>query len=362
MWTYFICDTVSGEKLEQVTPLGDGGFSRRLNEITDGAHTFATSAFGAGATVHERRGARLDLTRPWYRTLVQCWDGVPRYAGVIVRRSLNGPTGSFSLDHKDLRQIFTRRTTLGTDGYSGKTDGAFPVTNETLASLVGQLLWVSMQGATAQWKLPLVLPPRGVPGTESRVWRDYQMPIVEPELRELQNVDGGPDIDFAPRWSSSGKLEWEVRVGDLTGPQLEWNLSAPEPSLTLESFVEDGLNQGTAFYAVGNGSETDLLVRTARTSTNGPALERVVPYAQVDDGDVLQKHASADARAFAAPTREYEFSMQAGGSPGLNDLVLGQTIRTYTTGDEWLLAGWTSHRLVGFTGDHTSTVKLQVQS
>ena len=361
MWTYFIVDTVTGEKLEQVTPL-DGGFTRRLNETTGGQHTFATSAFGAGATVHERRGARLDLTRPWHRTLVQCWNGRPRYAGVITRRTPKASGGTFSIDHKDVREILKARTTLGVDGYSGKTDGAFTITKETLASLVGHLLWVSMQGATDQWRLPLVLPPRGVAGEESRTWHDYNLPVIETELTELQNTDGGPDVDFYPRWSASGALEWEVRVGALSGPQLEWNLNTDQPELVLVDFVEDGLNQGTTFYAVGDGSEVDLLVRTARTSTNGPALERIESYSQVDDGDTLQKHASADARAFAAPTREYRFVMRADGRPGVNDLVLGQIIRTYSTGDEWLLAGWTEHRLVGFTCDTTTTVQLHVQS
>ncbi|MDY1005751.1 hypothetical protein [Curtobacterium sp. CFBP9011] len=277
---------------------------------------------------------------------------------------MDDAAGTVSLNTLELRELFKYRTTFGQNGYNGQLDGRFVLQNQSLASLAGHLLWDVMQGPTGNWQLPLVLPPRGMNGPESRTYHEFNLPIIETELAAVQNTKGGPDLDFEPSWTDDGSLQWTSRVGDLSGSTLEWNLNAPRPGLTKFQFTEDGNAQGSIFYAIGNGADLDLKVETSATvlAADEIALERVVRYTQERDRRVLSLRASEDLRTYTKPTRQYSFSMQADGAPNLGDLRLGQTLRTYTDGHDWLPDGWLTHRLVGFSGDLTNTIKLQLQA
>lgn len=361
MWTHWICATQTGKKLVRVEP-SSGSFSRRMNGVGSGTHEFVSASLGLGASVAARRTSRLDLTRTWARTLVQCWDDKPVYAGLIVGKAVKGD--KVTLNTVEMREVFKYRTTFGLNGYSGFEDGKFEHKDQSLASIAGQLLWVLMVGPTANWQLPLILPPRGMAGTQDRSYHDFSLPVVESELTAIQDAEGGPDIDFEPSWAADNTLQWTSRVGNLSGNLLEWNLAAKAPVLTDFEFTEDGNAQGNIFYAVGNGSDRDLKVATSSGLLAGDdiALERIIQYSQERNRTVLQGNANEARRAFQKATRQYSFSMQADGSPGVRNLRLGQTARTYTQDDDWLPDGWITHRVVGFSGDLTNAIKLQLQS
>jgi hypothetical protein len=362
MWSTVMCDTITGRRLATLEPVSCSG-ERKMNGIGTGSHTFVTSSIGAGATVDARRAARRDLLTPWARTLVQCWDGQPRYAGLLLNPVVNRDKGTVTVGHTEARELWKHRTTFGTNGYSGNIeDGKLPVLNKSLAAIAGWLIHVSLEGPAANWSMPFVLPDRDASGTNSRTWYDYNLPIIDSELTEIQDSEGGPDIDLVPRWSADGSLEWVIRVGALTGPTLDWNLSVPEPALTGVTSTLDGAKQSTVLYATGDGQEVDLLVRTARaTSATVPALERIESYSQLEDLKALQGHANEDLATFRTPTTQYSMSMQADGTPGVADLVLGQKLRTYTADDDWFDDGWDAHRLIGYSFDLSNTITLQLQ-
>jgi len=361
MWTTWICATMTGIKLAQLDPVS-ASFSRQLNGIGSGAHEFVTAEIGEGDTVEERRASRVDLTRTWARTVVQCWDDVPRYAGLIVGKTRKA-NGTVSINTVDVREVLKYRTTFGQNGYNGQTDGRFTLKNKTLTIIANYLIAdATQQGLTANWSLPFQIPSRDGDGNQSREYHEFNLPVIETELSALQDTDGGPDIDFNPVWSAS-RLRWECRVGTLSGPTLDWDLNASKTSATEFGFVEDGNAQGNVFYAVGNGSDRDLKVATSAGLLQGdePALERILQHTQERSLPVLQAHAQASLQAYQRPTRQYSLSMQADGEPGAGDLVLGQTLRTHTESDDWLPDGWLSHRLIGYSADLTTTIKLQMQ-
>jgi hypothetical protein len=360
MWTHWICSTRTGQKLAQVEATASS-FSRKLNGVGSGTHSFVTATLGAGATTAERRASRLDLTRTWDRTVVQCWNDKPMYAGLINGKGRNAD-GTVSINTVDLRELLKYRTTFGQNGYNGQVDGRFILQNKTLALLASYLLWDMTQGLTDNWDLPVQLPSRDGTGTQDRVYHEFNLPVIETELTAIQNTEGGPDIDFNPVWSGT-QLQWQARVGDLSGGTLDWNMTAPEMQATDFVFDEDGNAQGNVFYAVGNGSDRDLKVAMASTLL-GPdevALERIVSHGQERDQAVLQAHANEDLRTKRKATRQYSFRIQADGRPGAGNLSLGQTLRTYVKDDDWLPDGWMNHRLIGFSGDLTTTIKLQLQ-
>lgn len=361
MWTHYICATRTGERLTQVEPTA-GSFTRKMNGIGSGRHKFVSSTLGAGASVNARRSSRVDLTRTWSRTLVQCWDDKPIYAGIIVGKSV-GADGQVELATVEFRELLKYRTTFGISGYNGKDDEQLLLKSQTLASIAGYLIWDVMQGPTANWQLPLILPPRDINGPHDRTYHEFNLPVIESELTAIQDTLSGPDVDFEPSWAADGSLQWTARVGDLSGNMLEWNLGVPQPGLTDFTFQEDGNKQGNVFYAVGNGSDRDMLLATSSTllSPEEPALERFVRYSQVKQIDVLQRRANEQIRVYRSPTRQYQFSVQADGTPGAKQLKLGQTLRTYLVDHDWIADGWVENRLIGFSGDLSNTIKLQLQ-
>lgn len=361
MWSHYICATRTGERLTEVTPI-DGSFTRRMNGVGEGTHSFVAAELGAGASVNARRSSRVDLTRTWTRTLVQCWDGKPIYAGIIVGKNVKSD-GTFDLATVEFRELLKYRTTFGISGYNGKDDEQLILRGQSLASIAGWLIWDVMQGPTDNWQLPLILPPRNLNGPHDRVYHEFNLPVIETELTAIQDTLSGPDVDFEPSWADNGTLQWTARVGDLSGNTLEWNLGVPQPSLTDFTFREDGNKQGNVFYGIGNGSDRDMLVATSSTllSPEEPALERFARNTQVKDMAVLQRRTNEQIRVYRSPTRQYAFSMQADGDPGLKQLKLGQTLRTYMVDNDWITDGWVENRLIGYSGDLSNTIKLQLQ-
>ncbi|PZE66888.1 hypothetical protein [Curtobacterium sp. MCBD17_021] len=360
MWTHWICSTKTGEKLAPVEATSSQ-FSRKLNGVGTGTHEFVTASLGAGSSTAERRTSRLDLLRTWDRTIVQCWNDKPMYAGVIVGKGTK-TDGTVSVRTVDVREILKYRTTFGQNGYNGREDGRFILQNKTLTLLAAYLLWDVTQGLTDNWDLPLLLPSREGTGTQDRVYHEFNLPVIETELAAIQNTEGGPDIDFDPVWYGV-QLRWQVRVGDLSGGPFDFNMTASKPQATDFVFDEDGNAQGNVFYAVGNGQDRDLKVATS-TTLLGPdqvALERIVSYGQERSQTVLQAHANEDLRTSRKATRQFSFDIQADGRPGAGNLSLGQTLRTYVEDHDWLPDGWMNHRLIGFSGDLTTTIKLQLQ-
>ena len=256
--------------------------------------------------------------------------------------------------------MLKHRTTLGATGYEPKRIQI--VKNESLASLAGRLIRMATEGPRSNYALPWVMPAVGMSGTEDRTWADYNLATIEEELVEVQDDAGGPDIDFIARWSSSGRLEWVPRVGRLTGPTLDWHLTAPESNLTGFNLAGNKTEQANVIYASGDGSEVKLLVRSGWATTDVPALERVESFSQLKNGRTLQSHADAEVLARQDPPSDWPFSIRADGAPGVLDLVLGQQHRVYAADDPWIFDGWKDDlRLIGYSGDLTNTVALQLQ-
>jgi len=369
MWKYDICDTVSGAIIGEVKP-ASGSWERVMNGTGGGTHEFVLSSLGQQGNRASFQRIRRALTAPNARTLVQSWDGQVTYAGFITHRKMTDKSDKLVVRHSEIREIFKKRFTFGENGYQGDADpktgdigaGRLSIVNNSVDSLVGWLIWQGMQGIGPNWSLPLIPPPRNVPGPHKRVWWDYNFPVVESEMTELQNAYGGPDIEFKPQWSASNTLEWQSRVGKLDdGKMLDWNTTAERPRALDIEVEEDSTKTGNMMYALGDGQERDMLVRKAKADTAQPALERVENYSQLKDLDWLQSHVDADLQTFRTPTEQVTWSIQAGDNPGIRDLVLGQRVRLYFKNHNWFDDGWHDYRLIAFRGDLTETVRLETQ-
>lgn len=283
------------------------------------------------------------------------------YAGVILANTCDLSTGKLSVTHSDIRSIFSRRTTLGANGYGGVDGGRDEILNQTLDSIAARVILDGMTGPTTNYPLPIILP-AAVASVFSRTYWDWNFPFVDQILDDLQNYLGGPDTELAPSWSASGKLQWTFRSGYLTGPSKDFYMNVPKPGLFDVKVTTDAQKQATEVYAVGKGSEADMKVAySAVSSSTLPALVRVEQYKDVEDQAQLQGQADGDLNTYKAPTVQWDLSMMADGSPGLDELVLGANLRMYFKNHFWVPDGWTTVRLIGMSGDETNKVKLQVQ-
>lgn len=367
-WSYWICDTRTGVKQLQVFPSG-GPFGRTLNAAGQGG----SNTFQLGDRKLSREQWK-DLTTPWRRELVRCWDDHPVYSGVITGRPYNRDTQTLTVNHADVRALLAKRYPFGVNSYYADGVAAPPgklvLTNLSLRAIAANVVQQGMVGPHPIYSLPIVLPSLTEAGPYSRTYFNYNFTTVPSALQELQDVDGGPDIDFAPRWSSSDTLEWVMRTGTPTAPALtggtfEFNLTSKNCPLTHVGVDEDGSKQVNGMFTIGKGSEEDMRVSGRGIGDYGetvfPALDGTQPLKDIDDLGVLLGHSIAAINVQQDPTKQWEMSLLASGYPGLNALTLGSTLRVYSKGDPWIDDGWTSLRLIGFSGDATETIALDVQ-
>ena len=362
-WTYWMCDTVTGTRLLQVVPSA-GSWGRVLNAFRGGSHEFKTAAVSSPVTPWA------SITVPWATTLVQCWNGRPVYAGIVTGRNEAWDDGrTFTITHSEFRIIFARRFPFAVGAFAG---GTFSANNLQYRSILATLLqYTTVVGGTQI--LPVVLPAI-VAGTQSRTYYNYSLQSIEDGLREIQNSNGGPDIDFAPSWSGglSGGLQYTARMGTdaapkLTGGIFDFNMTAERNGLFNVSITEDATKQLTGIIAVGAGSGADVKVAQAGIGAAGtfgtvPRLDVAHPFGQIEVQTDLQNHANAEIALYQYPTKQWQMSLMADGPVDVGSLVLGSTLRVYNKGRILAPDGWTSQRLIGISGDLSNKITLDVQA
>jgi hypothetical protein len=363
MWSYAMYDTISGVRQGPIVP-ASFTFSRKINDGGDGSMSLVIPV--EGLTRDVLRG----LMRKWSRTVVAMWNGYPIYAGIITRSVRKGNTVTFT--HKDVRALLGKRTTFGSNGYSGNQtiNHNLPVENYPLSVIAAFLIWSSTEGPTPNYDLPIYIAQGKITnalvhslpanGTHSRTYFDYEFTFIDEALSEIQ--DAGVEIDFQPRFSASGALEYLMRAETkLTGTQLDFVMAAPELALLDVTETEDGEKQSNVLYSVGKGSEMDMRVTTSRADPSVPAMERAENYKEIDDTGILQTHSNENLATFRDPTVQFDTSILASAFADLQAMVLGSVLSLEYRDDAWEPDGNYPMRLIGFSGDMSHKVKLETQ-
>jgi hypothetical protein len=366
-YTYAIYDTRTGVRQEAVFP-ASGPFDRELNGPgSGGSHEFKL------ADSDLPRSQWRALTTPWARTLVVFWDGAVKYAGVIDSRSYDVDTKTLTITHVDIRVLLAARFPFGATSYwsdsSETVPGKLVCANKTLVSIVSMVVAAGLVGPTSIYSLPIVLP--GITaGTQSRTYDNFKFATVIDCLDELQNVAGGPDIDFEPRISGAGTLEWNMRTGTtavplISGARIDFNMTAPESGLLEVSMVEDAKNQATGMFTIGQGAEVDMIVAGRGLSGadvgSVPAMDTTQSMKDLSDKTVLFGHSDSALELLRQPTKQWAMSIQATDGE-FKALRLGSLPTLELRDDPWITDGFNTLRVIGYSGEaSTSKVTLQVQ-
>lgn len=360
MWNHWIVDTLTGDKLMRVSPTTNSR-ARKLNVVGQSTATFTLR----DAETALPRETWRDLTTPWARTLVTCWDDVPAHAGIIQKRAWNPSSGVLTIDHAEFRTIFTRRLAHPVGLYPS---GTLTVSGKSARGLVRAIVMAGAYryGLGDPWHLPIAYP-ADEGGPFNKTWFNYNFASIEEMLTEVQHMDGGPDIDFRPRWSGSDALEWELRVGTplLPGPTLEWVVDADESTAVDVVATEDAAKQLTGVFGIGKGSEADIRHGEAGLGVPPgpmiPFLDVTRSFKNIDDQGTLDSLSMGELRALWETTTSFSFNVIASDEVSPLDLVPGARLRLYFAGDEFVPDGWQSLYLLGVGSDLTRKLTLEVQ-
>lgn len=358
MWTYFIHDTLTGARRQQVYAT-EASFSALVSDTGSGSHTFQAREGGL------RPDDWRSLTYPWANTIVQCWDDVPIYAGLVQTSKLNRASGNFTVTSRELRLILNRRFPFRVGGERVAADGLV-LTNRSLRGLIVDIVrsGVNKVNGNDGWNLPVTLPAAEA-GSEAATFWNYDFVTVENAIAEIEGRDGGPDVVFQPR-ITDGRLDWELRVGAprLAGETFPYPMGVPEPFLFDVEDTVDGTEMLTGVFAIGKGSEADMRVGEAGLEgviASTPYLDSSRSFKELEDIGQLVSHGRGELRAHAAPTHQWELKTLAGQYPGADRLRLGSVIRMRYSGDWWEPDSDLDQYLIGIRGDHTDRLTLDTQ-
>lgn len=350
VWSHWICDTITGQKQLLVSP-ASGSWERKLNGVGQGSHTFVVQGHPFG-----RDRWRDLLDTKWNRVLVVCWEEVPVYAGIITSAD-PAADGTVSVNHYEVRSVLDRRFPFTVASYPS---GTAIINGRSLRGIVYQALTLAINGSPRR-SLPLAFPAFDESGPFDKTLWNYEFQTIETAINEVQNGDDGPDIDFQPRWAFDGTLQWLVRVGSpaLTGPTFEFNPTASQTDVIAISGRTEATNLVTTVHMIGKGEEQDMRRGGAEIGGVTPALEVARNLKEIDDVDVLNAHALAEAQAFSAPVVQPSVTLPA--SRVLPGILPGSSVRLLFEEHWWYLDVPMEMRCVAFNGDGSESVSLTVQ-
>jgi hypothetical protein len=369
MWSFEMCDFRTGAKLGPVKPSG-GGWGRRLS----GTPSATSSVFPIAAKENRRLRSPAFYTG-WKRVLVRSWNGVARDARIIVDDDLSRDDMMLTLHHVDFRTAMTKRYPFGINSYyetwgSNVRAGVFQVANLSWGSVGVRLVQESVVGPYDMWSLPVVFPLL-VAGTHGMKIPNYLLTNTDALLANLSKMDGGPEFDFAPRWSPvNGNLEWVMKTGTDANPLIPGPLinifMNPSPAGLAHVHKKRDFNEViTGVFTPGAGAEFDMLIYGRGTGDEGDttstALDIVQPYKSVTVLAELQSLTMARIAAQRNPTVQWEFDIVADAHRDFGSVELGTTFRLHFKKDLVEPDGHYDVRVVELTGDMTSTMKPKLQ-
>lgn len=362
-WQYWVVDHATGTKQVLFNPKAVS-VTCRLNAV-------------GGGTVTVNVRDEIDWegrVRQWETLLVGEYDGIVRWAGYVATDEFDDDAGLITYTIVDLWAIFEYRYSFGVGGggtsaLPGYENGTLAFTSKSWVSAVrAVLIDQTRNGTVGRWNLPLVLPPDGAGGV-SRTFENYAfMPIAE-MLEDLMNSKGGPDVEIRPRWSSTGKLEWVVRVAAprFSDKGIDLVRNATLSQIRGLKRKRDGTKVLTGVFAIGKGSEKNMRIGRAGGGSTRMTVFRDTAnaYKEIDDVARLNAQAESDVEAFGQPTTQWSFSymgdLDPTMGPTVNSTTLGHNMRLLIRNHYHLPDGIYPQYVIELSYDMTLQVSLAVQ-
>ncbi|RZU64942.1 hypothetical protein EV379_1253 [Microterricola gilva] len=364
MWSFGIFDALTGNSVDDVFPAA-GNWRTSSTAIGSGQHKFHLR----DAATRVPQSVARNLFADWSRVLVVMDGGVPVYAGIILKTEYDKDTGVLTVEHSELRLIYSKRHVYGVDEYNS-TAQIQVVGKSPKGLLLAVIKAASYRPVPGNWTLPMRFPADEAGGV-SKTWFHYQLMKAEDMITEVGRMAGAVDFYLQPKLDANGRLFWDVILGSprLPGATIDAPTTVPEPIITGLREVRDAARRLTGVLMVGKGSEMDIRVGKA-----GATVAPTIPYLDdsrsakaTDNQFELNALATSEMGVHEFPVAQYEFKLthtrDADGSElfKLSDCVPGARVLVETRDDEWLYDGQKTFYVLGVSGDMSRTVTPEVQ-
>lgn len=342
--SYRFHKTISGEPLS-VPIKGHGQFKDSMTTVGNGHHILSL------AGTKFSRADWQDATRHWSRTLVECHDGVPKYAGLIQKHGWDHDNKLLHLWTVTVDAVMRSRYPFGVGSYDQDPD--FEPTMLSLRAAVEEALYRMIGGDRPtwgpEWGLPFLFHHRGEAGTFSKAWAKHDWALVDDIVKTIRRVLGGPDLAFIPTYQAGNMLAWDVLAGNprVTGPTVDLPLSVRNSRARGLFTTNDGSNMSSGIFNPGEGRGPTRPVGRAGYFDGRPAgaPEMIVrdlatnANADTDSQTILDEQAEKylTEHTFPVKQREFQLNIEARDADQFSvaDVRLGTRFGARFSGDEF---------------------------
>jgi hypothetical protein len=233
--------------------------------------------------------------------------------------------------------------------------------------------WVEQSQGWPNGDVPVILPDE-IPGDADRNEAGANLARVGERLSQITEVEGGPEIQFKPRFQENREgVEWVMRIGTPDEPRLFspqdviFRTNVPESSVSGLRVRTSGTNIASRVYASGGRTSDTVLIRYAENpgllAQGFPALDAVdASFQTVTEADTMQAHAN-DLRDYSSGrVVSVSFDHSILKRPYVYSFTVGDFARVHFTDHPYFGTGVQRMRIVGRRSDAQSKkVRLDLQ-
>lgn len=290
------------------------------------------------------------------------WGDYCCQAGPITTYPVDDGAGTVTFSGGGLWSLFNRRLQIN-PAWDPTVTGVNDVSADV--TLTGQLwdiaaalvrnatTWTARPGSG----IPIDIPAASGTGTATRTYFGYDLAMCGQRLQEITQVDGGPDVDFAPyRVAGTNLMRHRMAVGTpyitQAGDPVMFDYGTSLQSLAITG---DGSNIATTAWVKGSGNERSQLAAssssTALTTAGWPALDYVdTNHTSAVDMPTLLGWAKADLALYGRSIESWAAVVRADGTSPLGSYDPGYFATYNVNSHPWLPHGQYKVRILGLGG------------
>lgn len=299
VYTYLIADLRTNTILEEIRLTGVK-FNKPLNDSGKFSGTWKLGPKTGHLDPY-------DLSMPARRVIYALRDDRPMWGGIIWTRNYDSAKQEVQIgagdwwtyfDHRKVIPMIPANPDLTTVAGLSTTYTALDQ-NEIARRLVqlAQTHTGGSIGVTVDSSISAVV--------RDRTYNGWDLTGVGDALKNLVNIDGGPDLVFDVLPSSPAPIR-ALRLGDpwlgQQGSSWEWEIGG---NVMGYSWPSDGTRMATRAFATGQGVDLGLPIAVAEDTSRYvggfPLLESESTYGSAETTDTLLGHAASDQEAGRMP-------------------------------------------------------------
>lgn len=366
-FTVHVVNTRTGEiVLPDIPVIGTPQFLRQIND--DGNITIEIPAGDTGCPPVE---VLRQLVSAWRFSIAVCVGATILAYGPIITSKFDHASGNLTVGAGSMWAHFARRLMINESAVIGSPLSMDPSQDvnlgfRSLGSIARDMVYFAGQRGV-EYLLPIDFG-TFVSGTHERNYPVYDLAPVGQRLKDITQVEDGPDIDWDPYFYTSTNIRTQLRFGDpsLTqvGLDLIWDDSS---SVTYINVDSDSSNLTTDVYTRGNQTERAMEVAHARdwTLVNAgfPVLEMIdSSHQSVTEFPTIQSHADEWIRFHSTPVEVWEAEVVMDMAPVVGTYKPGDSAQFNVQRHPWIPPGSYRQRLLGWSSAGPNRLKLILEA